>query len=280
MSAHDIVNSDQFDAWNGPEGHAWARQRSDADGLEDVVVSSAAIEPGSRVLAVGCGAGELTRLAASLTPGGAAVGIDLSEPLLAEARRRSQGLANIDFVHGDAQVAAFDDPFDRVVSHFGVMFFGEPAAAFSNLRHATRSGGSLTAVVPGPMEECRWYTDPLAAVLGRPPTEESEPSAMFTLADPAGAAALLESSGWSSGTVTRVEAALRFGATLEAAVDFFAASGPMRAVLQRPTGPGESEVRRRLGERLARWEQADGVRLPGLHWLVRAVHEPTRAAGG
>ncbi len=70
------------------------------------VLEAVAIQPGDRVLDVGCGSGDLS-LAAAATTGsqGRVVGIDLSDPMLQTARRRASaaGLCNVSFVVGDAQ---------------------------------------------------------------------------------------------------------------------------------------------------------------------------------
>ena len=60
---------------------------------------------GQRILDVGCGIGHSTlRLAPLVGPAGCVVGIDKSEPLIAEARRRAAGLSvPLTYQVGDAQ---------------------------------------------------------------------------------------------------------------------------------------------------------------------------------
>jgi ubiquinone/menaquinone biosynthesis C-methylase UbiE len=97
---------------------------------------------------VGCGNGAISLEAArAVGPSGQVTGLDLSAPMLEVARRRAeeQGL-NVDFVRCDAQTASFDQPFDVVLSRFGVMFFDNPGVAFANLAKATRPGGRLCFV--------------------------------------------------------------------------------------------------------------------------------------
>ena len=65
--------------------------------------------------------------------------------MLERARQRAaeEGITNVDFVQADAQVHPFSpESFDLVVSRFGVMFFADPVAAFTNLAHdRDRVGG-------------------------------------------------------------------------------------------------------------------------------------------
>ena len=49
------------------------------------------------------------------------------------------GLDNIPIQQADAQTHSFDDSaFDAVISRFGIMFFDDPAAAFTNSHYAAR----------------------------------------------------------------------------------------------------------------------------------------------
>src|SRR5687767_7202068 len=65
--------------------------------------------PGRRVLDLGCGTGaaEMARLVA---PGGSVTGVDMSELMLAEARRRVEGTGlALTFEAGDAQALGYAD---------------------------------------------------------------------------------------------------------------------------------------------------------------------------
>ncbi|MFF5081799.1 class I SAM-dependent methyltransferase [Actinoplanes sp. NPDC000266] len=134
-----IPNERQIERWNGESARRWldSRERHAVvrARLLPHLYRAAAVRPGERVLDVGCGCGDTTAVLAETA--GSVVGIDVSEPLLAEARRA--GRPNVRFVRGDAQVEPLG-PFDLVVSSFGVMFFDDPAAAFRNLRS---TGGRL-----------------------------------------------------------------------------------------------------------------------------------------
>ena len=145
----EVANAEQLAAWDGDEGEHWSAHEERYDTATRVhsglLVDLAAVEPGEQVLDLGCGCGATTRDAARAAGDGAAVGIDLSSQMLDIARRRAaeEGLDNVSFVHGDAQVHAFPPAtFDVVISRFGAMFFADPVAAFANVGGAMRPAGA------------------------------------------------------------------------------------------------------------------------------------------
>lgn len=271
-----ITNTGQAAAWNGPEGANWARYTSRRAGQGDLVVpvlDALALAPEDRVLDVGCGTGDLALAAARLASAGRVVGIDLSNVMVdrANAQAAELGMAHVEVVMGDAQVHPFPTAsFDAVASHFGVMFFGDPAAAFANLARATALGGRLAFVVPQAMHRCQWYAVPIEAVTGVPPTPASAPSVMFSLADADLVTALLTEAGWTDVRLEPLAADLWFGADPAEAAEAYLGAGPVRAALERDPSISEEQARERLTEAMAPYASASGVEIPGLHWLVTA----------
>ena len=101
------------------------------------------LQPGSHVLDVACGTGNLAVLAARC--GCAVSGIDIASNLIAQARTRAatEGL-RIAFKEGDAEELPFVDcQFDLVVSMFGVMFAPRPNVAAAELLRVTKPGGQV-----------------------------------------------------------------------------------------------------------------------------------------
>jgi SAM-dependent methyltransferase len=270
-------NSSQADAWNGPEGANWAEAHAlvapaDAD-LVGPLLSAAAIAADEFVLDVGCGTGDATRRAARAAPGVTALGIDLSRQMVEQATRAAadEGTTNATFVIGDAQVHPFwEAVVDVVISHFGVMFFDDPVAAFANLARALRPGGRLAFVVPQAMERCAWYTVPLGALTGRPTTPEERPSQMFSLADPEATANVLAAAGFADVAIEPAPHALWFGADAPTAARFYAHSGPVRAVIEADPSLDEATAEAVLAATMRPYVTGDGVRLRGEHWLVTA----------
>ena len=66
---------------------------------------------------------------------------------VARARAAEEGSAAT-FISADAETHRFEPPtFDTIVSRFGVMFFGDPVRAFTNLRLAASKDAALTCIV-------------------------------------------------------------------------------------------------------------------------------------
>jgi SAM-dependent methyltransferase len=99
--------------------------------------------PGSRVLDVACGTGNLAVVAAR--HGCAVSGIDIAGNLIVQARARAaaEGLP-INFKEADAEALPFvGGQFDLVVSMFGVMFAPRPNVVAAELLRVTKPGGQV-----------------------------------------------------------------------------------------------------------------------------------------
>jgi ubiquinone/menaquinone biosynthesis C-methylase UbiE len=114
-------------------------------------LDAAGVGPGSRVLDVACGPGQLAGGAAER--GAKAVGIDFAAPMIAEARRR---FPDVEFREGDAENLAFKDgSFDAVTCGFGLLHLADPDRAIAEAHRVLRRGGryAFTAWVDPPRHE-------------------------------------------------------------------------------------------------------------------------------
>lgn len=101
------------------------------------------IAPGTRLLDVGCGAGQLALIAAR--NGATVTGCDIAANWLEKARTRAEteGL-QITFEEGDAEALPYPDgQFDAVVSLIGAMFAPRPTAVAAELTRVCRPGGII-----------------------------------------------------------------------------------------------------------------------------------------
>ncbi|MEL6572954.1 MAG: methyltransferase domain-containing protein [Pseudomonadota bacterium] len=118
--------------------------------VQDALMAAAALQPGERVLDIGCGTGPgLLAAHAAVGPEGKVLGVDIAPPLVARAQERVPD--TVEVVVGDAESHPIADAgFDVVISNFGTMFFDDTEAAFLNLRQAVGGAGRLAATVWGP----------------------------------------------------------------------------------------------------------------------------------
>jgi ubiquinone/menaquinone biosynthesis C-methylase UbiE len=99
---------------------------------------------GQRILDVGCGVGHITRRIAPLVgPTGAVVGIDKSETLVNEARRRAADIAApVTYQVGDARYLDFAaQSFDLCLTERVLMYVDHPEQALDEMLRVLRPGG-------------------------------------------------------------------------------------------------------------------------------------------
>lgn len=103
------------------------------------------IEPGMKVLDLGCGDGTTAIPAAEL--GAQVTGVDIATNLVEAGNRRAEerGLTNCTFQEGDASnlERVGDKAFDLVISIFGAMFAPRPFDVAEEMVRVTRPGGRI-----------------------------------------------------------------------------------------------------------------------------------------
>ncbi|MET9735892.1 methyltransferase domain-containing protein [Streptomyces sp. NPDC006458] len=106
------------------------------------------IEPGMRVLDIGCGPGTITADLAALVPDGHVTGADSAPDIVATARATAaeRGLTNTDFTVADIHALDFaDGTFDVVHAHQVLQHVGDPVQALREMARVTRPGGIVAA---------------------------------------------------------------------------------------------------------------------------------------
>ena len=114
------------------------------DAVTRRMLNTAGVAGGMKVLDIGSGTGDVAMTAAELVgPGGSVVGVDVNPEILETARTRAReaGLANIEFVAGDARSLDLGDGFDALIGRLVLMYMADPAAALRQLAARVRPGG-------------------------------------------------------------------------------------------------------------------------------------------
>jgi SAM-dependent methyltransferase len=205
-----MANEAEIRRWNDQRWTtAWPGRDALTTSVTPQLVTSLTLNPGQRVLDIGCGGGGLAvALAGAVAPGGHVVGVDVSEALLNLARQRADemGITNLDLVLLDMQSGAVGgEPFSLVVSQFGVMFFDEPVVAFTNIARHLQPGGVLTFACWQTVDHNPWHIGAaMSRLVGPPPSPVAGKSATgpFTLGDVDWTTGLLAEAGFSE---TRVD---------------------------------------------------------------------------
>lgn len=107
------------------------------------------IPQGGIALDVGSGPGTVTgSLARAAGPDGLALGVDISEPMLARAVRTESG-PQVGFLRADAQrLPLRDETVDAVVSIAMLQLVPDPGTALAEMGRVLRPGGRLAVMVP------------------------------------------------------------------------------------------------------------------------------------
>ena len=111
MTESSIANTAQQEFWNTVAGPRWVGLGGIVErrvrAVNDLLLARSAVTAGESVLEIGCGTGAATvPFAEAVGERGRVVGVDISEPMLAGARKRiaESGLGNVSLLQADAQV--------------------------------------------------------------------------------------------------------------------------------------------------------------------------------
>jgi SAM-dependent methyltransferase len=273
--------------WSDAMGRRWLGHLKELEGMVAPIgaaaLRKARFVPGERVVDVGCGAGPTTLdIARAVSPGGYALGLDLSPLLIDAATRRltksarPPGSARVKFLLGDAATAALDEPpFDVLFSRFGVMFFPDPHLAFAHMRGWLKPTGRAAFCCWAPPEENPWVLE-IEAVVRRyvePPGHTPHAPGPFGLADVERLKDILAKAGFVEVAIDawRGQQAIAGPGATPAQAAAFAMTG-MHVCQLLGDAPDElkSRVRADLEALFASKHGPGGVLLPSAAWLVTA----------
>lgn len=208
MSRKNQIAEEQAALWNGHSGQVWTEAQELMDGMlkpfEDHLLAAVSAAPPRRLLDIGAGTGSTTLAAARrFGPQCESLGLDISGPMLALARSRAEREGSrATFIQGDAQRYPFEAAaFDCLISRFGVMFFDDPVAAFTNLHRAASPGAELRFVAWRSCAENPFMTTAeraAAPLLPDMPARNPNLPGQFAFADEQRVRRILQESGWAA----------------------------------------------------------------------------------
>jgi ubiquinone/menaquinone biosynthesis C-methylase UbiE len=275
------ADDEQIAYWRGVGAKRWLALQAKQDlfftPVTDRLFAHARLAAGERVLDIGCGCGETTvEIARRVGASGKAVGVDVAEPLLEEARRLAGSDSRVDFVLGDAATQRFPPrSFDALFSRFGVMFFADPVAAFLNLRRALAPAGRAVFACWREAKLNEWQVVPLRAALRcvpRLPERGPEDPGPFSFADEARVRRILEAAGFADVLLTAVDFPLDLavGRGFESAMHTAVTIGAASRALEGQPDDKRAAATQEIRAALAPLQRGECLPLGAAIWIVEA----------
>jgi SAM-dependent methyltransferase len=284
QSDEGTANAGQLDYWNSDPGRKWITFEDGLDAtfqaVSDRLFERAQPAIGERVLDIGCGTGATTMTLASFVgKNGHVVGIDISEPLLARAgeRKSKSQTEQVYYQLADAQTYAFEpDSFDLMTSRFGVMFFDDPVAAFSNLGSALREGGRISFVSWAPMAGNPWFEvprDAAVARMGKPSPASPRAPGPLAFADRDYVLEILQDAGFSDCAAEAETVHMLYPGAIEDVAYLASNIGPAVRIVREFGGDANdlTEIGKETMRSFEQYVVEDGVRIPAILNFFDAV---------
>lgn len=279
MNATQPTPTDQAVLWNGRAGRAWIDAQATLDRMfapfEDLLADTVRATSARRVLDVGCGTGGTTLAAARVAGAqGDCLGVDISEPMVAVARKRAAGEGSTArFIAADVQAHAFEPAsFDLVVSRFGVMFFDDPVAAFANLRRASSTHARLRAIAWRSAAKNPYMTAAeraAAPLLPNLPVRAPGAPGQFAFADRHRVASILQESGWGEIDIQPINVNCTYPE--KELVGYFTRLGAVGQVLEDTDEATRRQVIGTLRTAFDPFVHGDEVRFTAACWMIAAT---------
>jgi SAM-dependent methyltransferase len=237
--------------------------------------------PGSRLLDLGCGFGDMTRALAKRVTPGEAVGVDVAQNFIDASIRDAQaeGTHNASFFRADAQTDDLRGPYAAAYARFGLQFFASPVAAFRNVRRSLEPGASLAFVTWRKREDNPWLHVPELCVRGIIAEEAetaNEPTCgpgPFSMRSADLVSDQLNAAGFREISFQRNDVDICVGRDLAEAVEFAMALGPAGEIIRLAGDLGRQktpEIVAALKQAIAPFVTPKGIYALSSAWLVTA----------
>lgn len=280
-------NAIPIEAWNGVLFDKFRHFRHvltyGLSAHSDEVLRRRPFASGGRILDVGCGFGDTTRLIAlQAASSGASIGVDCAARFieLANHELAERPVENASFFVADVECDELNGPYDHVFSRFGTMFFNRPGAALRNIHRVLSLGGTLRMIVWRRREDNPWIHDAELLVKQMVPVVSHEDTDQvhcgpgpFSMASADVTSELLSYAGFDRISFERFDTDVCIGRSIEEAVDFAMNLGPAGEIIRLAGKDGERKrgvVMEALSQLMSQRLRPDGVWAGSSSWLVTA----------
>ena len=262
--------------WNGQSGLTWVEGQPFLDeafsGCVPVLTAAVEASGAKRVLDIGCGTGAVS-LALAERPGMQVPGVDISEPMLSRAKARAiEDSKTVSFIRADAQDYPFEAcSFDHIVSRFGVMFFEDAVAAFTNIHRASAAGAAMTLLAWRSPKDNPFMRAPKQAADPWLPEDAFPPpgrTGQFGWADADYVRDMLAKAGWQNVSISPLNIDCAFP---EAALSFWMERmGPVGRIVSELEAEPRKAAMQAMGKAMAEYVSDGMVRFKAAIWKVEA----------
>jgi len=280
-------NAVPIEAWNGVLFEKFSRFRFiltyGLSAHSDEVLRRRPYASGGRILDVGCGFGDTTRLIAQqVASRGMSVGVDCAQRFIELTNREllEKPIGNASFFVADVESEDLNGPYDHAFSRFGTMFFNRPGAALRNIHAALLPGGTLRMIVWRRREDNPWIHEAELRVKELVPLVSHDDTDQvhcgpgpFSMAGADMVSELLGYAGFERISFERFDTDVCIGKTVDEAVDFAMNLGPAGEIIRLAGKEGDRKkaavmaaIRHLMTQRL----RSDGVWMGSSSWLVSA----------
>ena len=275
-------NVKQKEFWSGAGGDVWVNKQKEMDimlnPLGQRAIDKLDLSNGKRILDIGCGCGATTLEIAKMIPEGKIIGVDISEPMLNQARKDAleMSLSNTEFVVQDVQTDEIsEDAFDIAFSRFGVMFFEDSYEAFKNINNSLKIGGQLSFVCWQEPLLNPWQSLSIQVIkqfidLPAPPPTSPGP---FAFEDKSYIADILDRSNFKEINIddNQEEIVMFSGKTLkEASEDYLTINPVVTEMLKNSPKELKEEILEALIIKFSDFHEDHGLVFPSATWIVTA----------